>query len=212
MVPSPVAFVVGVFLLGMVGSACAESESAPKPTWVGSLLKAQEARTNRADSNALPSLTTTRKMERKASKPVSNLSVSDSVTNAERSLHGQGARFGTDGNPRSVYSYMRYSQRLVGTTDVQPGDVLFFDMGNQGCGDHIGVVESVEPRGRISFRESRDGRTRVSFVNPREPNTRRDRLGRVINTFLRPKKLIDPSDTRYFAGELLCAIGRVDGE
>jgi hypothetical protein len=126
----------------------------------------------------------------------------------EGALRAQGIVFGTDGRPESLYAYMRHSQRLVAPEKVRAGDVLFFDLG-RGCGTHVGLVELVDTRGRVSFRESRDGRVRSSFVHPRERTARRDASGQVLNTFLRPKRIDDPPETRYFAGELLCAVGRV---
>jgi len=39
---------------------------------------------------------------------------------------------------------------------------------------------------------------------------RRDDKGRILNTFLRPKRMEDPAETVYFAGEMLCAVFRVD--
>jgi hypothetical protein len=71
-------------------------------------------------------------------------------------------------------------------------------------------VETAESVGRIGFREWRDGSSRHSYVTPKDPYLRRDGRGRIMNTFLRPKRMEDPADTTYFASEMLCAVFRVD--
>ena len=104
---------------------------------------------------------------------------------------------------------MRENFPSIPAQSASRGDVVFFDMGD-GCGGHTGLVETVEPTGRIGFRERRDGYTRHSYVTPREPTLRRDEQGRILNTFLRPKRLDDGPETAYFAGQMLCAVFRVD--
>jgi hypothetical protein len=133
-----------------------------------------------------------------------------SVAIVERALRERGLVFGTDGTPESLYAYVRFSHALVPPAQARPGDIVFFDMGEHGCGEHLGLVEAVEGEGRITFRESRGGVVRRSFVHPGEPRVRRDTGGRVLNTFLRPRRMEDPPEARYFAGEMLCGVGRVD--
>src|SRR5204862_6912320 len=76
-----------------------------------------------------------------------------SVEIVERSLRERGLRFGTDGTPESLYAYVRYSHELVPAAQARPGDIVFFDLGDHGCGEHLGLVEAVEGEGRITFRE-----------------------------------------------------------
>ena len=127
----------------------------------------------------------------------------------EASLRSRGVRFGTDGSAPALFAFVRERFPEVTLEHAGRGDVLFFDMGG-GCGGHTGLVETVEPGGRIGFRERRDGRSRHSYVTPRTPYVRRDGRGRILNTFLRPKRMDDSPGTQYFAGEMLCAIFRVD--
>jgi hypothetical protein len=127
----------------------------------------------------------------------------------EESLHARGIRFGTDGTLPALVAFVRGQFPQVQADQAHGGDVLFFDLGN-GCGAHTGLVETAELDGRIGFHEWRDGSSRHSFVAPRDPYLRRDGRGRIMNTFLRPKRMEDPSDTTYFAGEMLCAVFRVD--
>jgi hypothetical protein len=127
----------------------------------------------------------------------------------EESLHARGIRFGTDGSTESLFAFSREHFGQVDAGQARSGDLLFFDAGG-GCGGHTAVVETAEPGGRIGFREWRDGSSRRSFVTPREPYLRRDERGRIMNTFLRPKRMDDPDDTAYFAGQMLCAVFRVE--
>jgi hypothetical protein len=135
----------------------------------------------------------------------------------EQSLRDSGLRFGTDGSTRALWEYLRLSHDTVSPARARAGDVLFFDtrpaVRTPDCDDdtdHAGLVESVEPDGRIIFVEARGGKIRRSVVDPDHPTSRRTELGELANSFLRPKLVADPSTARYFAGEMLCGIARVD--
>ncbi|HEY0709430.1 MAG TPA: CHAP domain-containing protein [Polyangia bacterium] len=127
----------------------------------------------------------------------------------EGALREKGVRFGTDGQVASLYAYMRREQAFVSARAARPGDVLFFAISGPTCADHTGVVEAVDDIGRITFREVRGGQVRTSYVHPGDPTARRWSDGRVVNSFLRPRRTDDPPAARYFAGEMLCAVGRV---
>lgn len=135
----------------------------------------------------------------------------------ERSLRDTGLRFGTDGSTRALWEYLRLSHQTVAPTRARAGDVLFFDTRPArwapDCDDdtnHAGIVEEVEPDGRIIFVETRGGQLRRSVVDPVHPTMRRNDRGELANTFLRAKLVADPPDARYFAGEMLCGVARVD--
>jgi hypothetical protein len=132
------------------------------------------------------------------------------VALVERALHERGFRFGTDGSVGALRGYLADNGRPVPPAQARAGDVVFFDLGAGGCQDHVGLAESVDPDGRITFREARDGQVRTSYLHAGEPCARRDSQGRILNTFLRPKRPDDPPATRYFAGELLCAVLRLE--
>jgi hypothetical protein len=127
----------------------------------------------------------------------------------ERALHERGFRFGTDGTVGALHDYLADNGRPVRPAQARAGDVVFFDL-NGGGPDHAGLVESVDADGRITFREARDGEVRQSYVLASAPSARRDSAGRVLNTFLRPKRPQDPPYLRYFAGELICAVLRLE--
>jgi hypothetical protein len=127
----------------------------------------------------------------------------------ETALHARGIRFGTDGSVTSLFNFVRGHFVQVSPEFAQSGDVLFFNLGD-GCGRHVGLVETNESSGRIGFREWRDDSSRHSFVTPPKPYLRRDDSGRIMNTFLRPKRMGDPPTTPYFAGEMLCGVFHID--
>ena len=131
------------------------------------------------------------------------------ATLVEESLHARGIHFGTDGSVPALFAFVREQFAQVQADQARGGDVLFFDLGT-GCGMHTGLVETAESGGRIGFREWRDGSPRHSYVTPRDPYLRRDGRGRIMNTFLRPKRMEDPAETTYFAGEMLCAVFRIE--
>jgi len=116
------------------------------------------------------------------------------VALAERALHDAGLRFGTDGSTRALF----FDTRATG--DASP-DCDY-------ATDHVGVVDTVAPDGRIVFVEARGGRVQRSFVDPARPRLRRNAGGDIANSFLRAKTVDDAPDARYFAGELLCGIAR----
>jgi len=122
----------------------------------------------------------------------------------EESLHARGIRFGTDGSLGALYAFVQGDFARIPAESARNGDVIFFDTGG-GCGGHAGLVETVEPSGRIVFREWRNGSVRHSFATPRLPLARRDQRGNVLNTFLRVIHRDDPPDTGYYAGGMFCA-------
>lgn len=133
----------------------------------------------------------------------------NAVDLVESTLRRRGLRFGTDGTPGGLLAYVSHRHRLIPSTQARPGDVVFFDLGSGRCGDHVGLVESRHPGGRLTFREIRDGEARTSLAHPGRPTDRRDEDGLVLNTFLRPRRPEDPRGARYFAGDMLCAVGRL---
>ena len=133
-----------------------------------------------------------------------------------RALRDGGLRFGTDGSTRALWEYLRLAHETVDPARARAGDVLFFDTrataGTPDCDDatdHAGIVESIEPDGRLVFIEARAGEVRRSVVDPANPNLRRTDRGEIANTFLRPMRVDDPPSTRYFAAQMLCGIARV---
>jgi hypothetical protein len=136
----------------------------------------------------------------------------DALDLVVQALRARGVSYGSDGTLAGLLSYVEASHQVVPATEARPGDVVFFNVAGPGCADHAGVVEAVDPSGRIVFRESRGGRVRQSFVYPWAPALRRGPDGRILNSFLRPRRMDDPPGARYFAGEMLCAVGRLQDD
>jgi len=134
-----------------------------------------------------------------------------------RALRDGGLRFGTDGSTRALWEYLRLAHRTVAPAEARAGDVLFFDTRASGADpdcddvtDHAALVESVEADGRIVFVEARGGQVRRSVVDPAHPTLGRNARGEIANSFLRAKLVADPPDARYFAGQMLCGVARVE--
>ena len=144
--------------------------------------------------------------------PATEASRDENAAFVERALREAGLRFGTDGSAGALWGYLRTSQRLVEADHARPGDVVFFDTRGLAdaleCADQAGIVESVEPDGRITVISAGDGGIRRAFVDPARPTARRGDHGEILNSFLRPKRVDDPPNARYFAGEMLCGVAR----
>jgi hypothetical protein len=153
--------------------------------------------------------------ERGPREPVAGKVDDEGAAFVARALRDGGLRFGTDGSTRALWAYLRASHGTVAPASARAGDVLFFDTRAtdavpdcDDATDHAGIVESIEPDGRIVFVETRGGQVRRSVVDPSRPTLRRTERGEIANSFLRPKRVSDPPDARYFAGEMLCGIAR----
>jgi hypothetical protein len=80
-------------------------------------------------------------------------------------------------------------------------EVLFSEVGEGGR--LVGVVNAVQADGTVRFTYPRDGRQWRGVLSLRHPTVRRDRRGRILNSYIRTKRRDDPPDARYLAGELL---------
>lgn len=138
----------------------------------------------------------------------------EAVTSArmvERALQRRGLRLGIDGSVGALHGYVRWRHRFVQPREARVGDLVFFRRSGSetSCRDHVGIVEDVDASGRVTFREVRDGFLRRSHFHPTRPTDRRDESGRILNSFLRGKRADDPSDALYYAGQMVCAVGRI---
>ncbi len=133
----------------------------------------------------------------------------DPGATVEAWIRARGIRVGTDGTTFALYAFAKHSRRLVDPSGARAGDLVFFDMGAGRCGEHVGLVESADPGGRIAFRDVRGGQVQRGYAHAALPAVRRSPDGLILNTFLRSKRPDDPANARYFAGELLCGVGRL---
>ena len=156
---------------------------------------------------SIQGMTVDMKSEAKKAKAVAVPKEKGPASFIERELHKRGLVFGTDGSGKALCSYLAGKLTSLPASQGRKGDIVAFDLGN-GCGGRVGMVESVESDGHLVFREWRDGAFSQGHATPSQPTRRRDGNGRVLNSFLRPVELDDLPGTKYFAGEMLCALYR----
>jgi hypothetical protein len=82
----------------------------------------------------------------------------------------------------------------------RPADLVFFD--GAGFGPRVGVVTQVLRGGVVEAAFVTRGAVRRIRLDPRRPDVRRTD-GRIVNTFVRPKRRDDPPGTAYLAGQLV---------
>jgi hypothetical protein len=117
---------------------------------------------------------------------------------------------------RGVYGLARLTGALHFRPKPEMGDVVFFhhtyDFNrNRRIDDylsHIGVVERVDPDGTVHYIDRSGGRVRRGKMNVRRPHLWRDPHSlKLLNSYLRRRKKIDPPGTRYLAGDLFAGFG-----
>jgi hypothetical protein len=102
-----------------------------------------------------------------------------------------------------------HERRAPPTAIAAPGDLLIFDRAVADApGDLVAVVIGRDARGVTEFLYAGGGVLRRGFLDVSRAGLRRDRDGRVVNTFLRTGGRWPPAGTHYLAGELLGAIVR----
>ena len=74
----------------------------------------------------------------------------------------------------------------------------------------LGIVVSTDNQGTAEFVYLSRGVERRGYVNPRHPDTKRDRGGRAMNTHIRHSNGRDPRGTKYLAGQLFAGYLRLD--
>lgn len=95
------------------------------------------------------------------------------------------------------------------------GDIIFFsntyDRNSDGklndTLSHIGIVESINNDGQVSFLHHINGRVRKSYLNSGFENQHRDSNKTILNSFLRRKRSGDPNNTQYLAAQLVHSYG-----
>lgn len=122
------------------------------------------------------------------------------------------------GGARDMYALAEDQHLLHHHKEPLPGDIAFFDDTYDADHDgrtndpltHVAVVLSVDDDGTIHLAHGGTGRGRTTLtMNLYHPDQRSDE-DHVLNDWLRRQKAGDPSNTRYFAGELWRAFATVD--
>jgi hypothetical protein len=99
------------------------------------------------------------------------------------------------------------------------GDLVFFhntedrntDGRNNDWYTHVGIVESVEDDGTVTFLHYSQGSVRTGHLNL-EDQTPADGASAATNSQIRPRKAADPEYTQYLAGDLFAGFGSVLGD
>lgn len=131
----------------------------------------------------------------------------DLYEGGEQKAHANGVRL--------IYEHVRAYGRIHRGPTVRPGDLVFFDntwdFNQDGVLNdpltHVGIVESVEQNGTVIFISRVSNAIERYRMNLREPNTIRASDGRLLNDYLRRKRLGDPLATGYLTGQLFAGFG-----
>jgi len=127
---------------------------------------------------------------------------------------GLGELDGGNGVGRIFTHVVEHGRIHYGPT-VHPGDLVFFhntwDFNRDGLPNdpltHVGVVEKVDVNGTVVFVSSVSAGIKRYRMNLKHPDTHTTSDGRVLNDFLRRKRMSDTRGTYYLAGRLFAAFG-----
>jgi hypothetical protein len=119
---------------------------------------------------------------------------------------------------RLIYEHVRAYGGIHHGPTVRPGDLVFFDNTWDFNGDgvlndpltHVGIVEAVEQDGTVVFISRVSNAIERYRMNLRAPNATRASDGRLLNDYLRRKKIADPLSTGYLTGQLFAGFGTLD--
>ncbi len=127
---------------------------------------------------------------------------------------GLGELDGGNGVGRIFTHVVEHGRIHYGPT-VHPGDLVFFhntwDFNRDGLPNdpltHVGVVEKVDLDGTVVFVSSVSAGIKRYRMNLKHPDTHKTVDGRVLNDFLRRKRVSDTRGTYYLTGRLFAAFG-----
>jgi len=100
--------------------------------------------------------------------------------------------------------YRTRARPTATTAHPAAGDLVVFDPGERG------IVTRTDPDGRVHFLFVKAGAVRAGVLSLRHPGLRRDRNGRLLNTYVKARRIDDPPGARYLAGELWSAFSVLD--
>lgn len=117
-----------------------------------------------------------------------------------------------------LYRSVQREGTVYHTTQPVVGDLVFFhntydandDNRNNDWYTHVGIIESVDREGTITFLSYRQGDVVRDVMNLREPRSERVE-GRPANAKLREERRDDPAWTQYYSGELFAGFGSLLG-
>lgn len=144
------------------------------------------------------------------------------VTRAIFLEHGVDLYRGTFNDPkgngvRLIHNHVRQHGTLHRGTNVNPGDLVFFDNTWDFNGDgqlndpltHVGIVERLEPDGTVVFISRVANAIERYRMNLDEPHVHKTAQGRVLNDYIRRKHPTDPDNVARLTGELFSIYGNL---
>lgn|GEM_PF-5102384 len=124
-----------------------------------------------------------------------------------------------EANPvRDLFVRLRRQKKTFEEGTPRVGDLVFFHNTRDLNGDNrnndwyttVGVVSKLDDDGTVIFIGPGPRDVQEMRLNLGRPRTRRDEKRQaVLNDYVRPKRLSDPSVTQYLAGELFAGFGRL---
>ncbi len=118
---------------------------------------------------------------------------------------------------RLIHNHVRQHGMLHQDANVRPGDLVFFDNTWDFNGDglfndpltHVGIVEQIEPDGTVIFISRVAGAVARYRMNLSHPHIHKTAEGRVLNDYIRRKRLTDPDNIARLTGELFSFYGNL---
>jgi hypothetical protein len=144
------------------------------------------------------------------------------VTRAIFLEHGidlyRGAFAGPKGNGvRLIHNHVRQHGTLHRESNVNPGDLVFFDNTWDFNEDgklndpltHVGVIERLEPDGTVIFISRVANAIERYHMNLDQPHVHKTAQGLVLNDYIRRKHPTDPENAARLTGELFAFYGNL---
>ncbi len=95
-------------------------------------------------------------------------------------------------------------------TEFGVGDLLLFEkVGLDNRESQVALVTARQVRGVYEIAYLAAGVWRRGLIDPARPRLHKDKEGRIVNTFLRHRRALPPSGTRFLTGELLAGVFRL---
>ncbi len=144
------------------------------------------------------------------------------VTRAIFLEHGldlyRGALHDPKGNGvRLIHNHVRQHGTLHRESNINPGDLVFFDNTWDFNGDgklndpltHVGVIERLEPDGTVIFISRVANAIERYRMNLYQPHVHKTAQGLVLNDYIRRKRPADPENAARLTGELFAFYGNL---
>jgi len=118
---------------------------------------------------------------------------------------------------RLIHNHVRQHGTLHRESNVNPGDLVFFDNTWDFNGDgklndpltHVGVIERLEPDGTVIFISRVANAIERYRMNLDQPHVHKTAQGLVLNDYIRRKHPTDPENAARLTGELFAFYGNL---